>query len=261
MNDAARSRAPADAPKSPAPPAALARFLAEAGAAEAGEIHPLRADPRVVQHNVGLGVSAVLAWADHIRDHLPHVDLEELRSLPDLALCLTHAADEAAGGATEAAAARELLLEAHALRRVLLAAAQALVEVGAIPGREMSKIGGTNGAVDAGADCAALAALFEKRGAEIAGLHPVGAEEIARAAEIGAALKAAWKPRAGARKPGAHGVSPVEARDRLWTLLLSRHERLWAVGAYIYGQSVSAHVPPIAVSAARPKKAAKGGEA
>src|SRR5262245_54252072 len=90
MPEPTRNRAPAaEAPKRPAAPATLARFLEEARAFE--PVRPLRADPRVVQHNVGIGVAAVMEWADHVREHLPHVDLGELRSLPDLALCLVHA--------------------------------------------------------------------------------------------------------------------------------------------------------------------------
>lgn len=263
MPEPTKSRAAAaEAVKRPAPPATLARFLEEARAFEAPQVRPLRADPRAVQHNVGLGVAAVMEWADHVREHLPHVDLAELRSLPDLALCLAHAAQEAAGDGPEAAELRELLVEAHALRRKLAAAAIALAEAGILGPRDAEKVRGKHGAIDAGADCAALAALFEKRAADVEGKTAITAEELARAAEIGATLRALWKPKGAARKPGADGLSPVEARDRLWTLLVMRHERLWAVGAYVYGQAVDEHVPPLTAPAAgaRPKKPAKAEE-
>ena len=260
MPEPPRSRAAAvEAAKKPAPPATLARFLHEARAFDASQVRPLRADPRVVQHNVGLGVASVMEWAEHVREHLPHVDLDELRSLPDLALCLGHAAQEAAGDGPEAAETRELLAEAHELRRVLMAAALALVEAGVLASRDVAKLHGKHGAVDAGADCHALAALFEKRAEDVEGNTPIEADQVARAAEVGAALRTLWKPRAGARKPGASGVSAIEARDRLWTLLVTRHERLWAVGAYVYGHAVDEHVPPLAApfTGARPKKPAK----
>lgn len=259
MSEPTRSRAP-EAVKRPAPPATLARFLEEARAFDT--VRPLRADPRVVQHNVGLGVAAVMEWADHVREHLPHVDLDELRSLPDLALCLAHAAQEAAGEGPEAAETRELLVEAHELRRVLLAAARALVEGGVLAPRDLAKVHGEHGAVDAGADCLGLAVVFEKRAADVEGKTPIEEGKVARAAEVGAALRALWKPKGAARKPGAEGVSPVEARDRLWTLLVARHERLWAVGAYVYGHAVDEHVPPLTakIAGARTKKAAKAEE-
>ncbi|MFT3772427.1 MAG: hypothetical protein QM820_44095 [Minicystis sp.] len=257
MPEPTKSRAPApagDAAKQPAPPAALARFLADARVFEAEQVVPFRANPRAVQHEVGLGVAAVLAWADHVREHLPHVDLDELRSLPDLALCLAHAAQEAGGAGPEAAEARELLIEAHELRRTLKTAAAALVAAGVLAPKDIARIGPDYGAVDAGADCLALAALFEKRAAEVEGKSPVTAEQIARAAEIGATLRAVWKPKGAAKKAGADGLSPVEARDRLWTLLAMRHERLWAVGAYVYGHEVDAHVPPLSAPIAGAKK-------
>jgi hypothetical protein len=257
-----RSRSPAAEPAPlPAPPATLARFLHETRAFEAEQLLPFRAHVRVVQHNVGVGVAAVLAWADHVRDHLPHVDLDELRSLPDLCLCLAHAVQEAAGAVPGETS--ELLIEATDLRRALKTAAVALAAAGLLAAKDLAKIGPDHGAVDAGGDCLLLAALLEKRAEEIAGQTPVPEEQLARAAEVGAALRAAWKPKAAAKKPGAGGLSLVEARDRLWTLLAMRHERLWAVGAYVYGHAVDAHVPALTapISAARPKKPARSEEA
>jgi hypothetical protein len=37
----------------------------------------------------------------------------------------------------------------------------------------------------------------------------------------------------------------TELRDRFWTLLLQRHEALWRCGAWIHGQTVDEHVPPL----------------
>lgn len=262
MPEPKRSRSPApatDAATQPAPPATLARFLAEARVFEADQVIPFRADARAVQHQVGLGVASVLAFTDHLREHLPHVDLDELRSLPDLALCLAHAAQEAGGDGPEAAEARELLIEAHDLRSILKSAALAAVAAGVLAPKEISKVGADHGAIDVGADCLALGALFEKRGADLEGRTPVTAEQVARASEIGATLRALAKPKGAAKKPGASGQSPVEARDRLWTLLSMRHERLWAVGAYVYGHDVDTHVPPLAakIAGTKTKKPAK----
>ena len=231
---------------------AAARFLREARAIDADDILPLRADPSVAERNVSAGVAAVLVHEAHVAEHLAAVDLGELRSLPDLARCVVGAARDA--GAEEGEA-RQLLGEAHALRRTLRAAAQALGEAGVITPRELAKLGRERGAVDVVGECSALAALFERRAADVAGKTPLGDDEVARAAEVGAALRALLKPKAAARKPGPDGLSPAEARDRLWTLLVLRHERLWAVGAYIYGHAVDDHVPPLtAPAAAHPDK-------
>lgn len=242
----------------PAAPATLARFLHEARTLDPEQLAPMRADPLAVQHNVGLGVAAVLAFTDHLREHLPHVDLDELRSLPELALYLFHASAEVDGAGDEAAEIRALLPEAQALLRLLHASALALAEAGVLTPREAAKLPAHRG-VDPAAGCLALAALFERRAEDVAGQTPVTEEQLARAAELGASLRALQKPRAAARKATADGPSPVEVRDRLWTLLVTRHERLWAVGAYVYGHAVAEHVPaltaPVAVT--KGKRAAK----
>jgi hypothetical protein len=39
-------------------------------------------------------------------------------------------------------------------------------------------------------------------------------------------------------------VASVEARDRLWTLLVGRYELLWRTGAWLFGQKVDEKVAP-----------------
>ena len=61
-------------------------------------------------------------------------------------------------------------------------------------------------------------------------------------------------------KGNASAMSATEARDRLWTLLCQRHERLWAVGAYVFGYAVAEMVPGL-VSPLSRKKSAKSKDA
>jgi len=235
-----------------AAPTLGSRFLREAGALSAAEIVPLRADAALAEKNVAVGVAAVLAYDAHVAEHLPSVDLAELRSLPDLARAVVVAAHEA-GGDEELG---PLYAEACTLRRTLRAVAVGLVEAGVLGARDLARFSPERGATDVGADCAALASLFQRKAEELEGKSAAGEEDLARAAEVGLALRAHFKPTGAARKPGASGLSPAEGRDRLWTLLLLRHERLWAVGAYIYGHAVDAHVP--ALHAAAPRSRPKG---
>jgi hypothetical protein len=231
-------------------------FLREARAIDPGEVVPLHADAELAEKNVAAGVAAVLAYDAHVAEHLPHVDLGELRSLPDLARAVVLAGREAG---TEDDEARALLDEAYALRRKLRAAAVALTEAGVLAPRDLAKLGGERGGVDVSADCAALASLFQRRAEDVAGKAPLEEGEVTRAAEIAAALKARWKPAGAARKPGPDGLSAVEKRDRLWTLLVLRHERLWAVGAYVYGHAVDQHVPALHAPIPSPRRGkAKG---
>ncbi len=230
-----------------AAPALAARFLREASALEPGEIVPLRADAALAEKNVAAGVAAVLAYDAHVAEHLPAVDLAELRSLPDLARAVVEAARAAGGDA----ALGPLFAEACAVRRSLRAAAHALVEAGVLGPRELHRLSPERGATDVGADCAALAALFQRKAEALEGKTAAGEDEVARAAELGLALRAHFKPTGAARKAGASGLTPAEVRDRLWTLLLLRHERLWAVGAYVYGYDADAKVPALHAVAER----------
>jgi len=223
-------------------PAAQSRFLREARAFDASEIVPLRADPILAEKNVSAGVAAIFVYANHLAEHLPSVDLGELRSLPELARDIVAAA-RAAGGCEDEE--RELLREADELRRTLRSAALALGEAGVLTARDMAKLGSGRGAVDVGAECTALAALFRRKADDVEGKTAVEAEQLDRATEVGTALRTLMRPKGAAKKPGPDGLSPVEARDRLWTLLVMRHERLWAVGAYVFGHAVDEHVPAL----------------
>ncbi len=246
-----------DKPGAPSSP--RGRLLREARAIPADEVVPLRADASLAEKNVAVGLAAVVAYDAHVAEHLPAVDIGELRSLPDLARAVADAAREAG----EDDALRDLLAEATALRRTLRAAAVALVEAGVLGPRDLAKLGKERGGVDVVADCAALGALFEKRASDVEGQSPAAEADVARAVELGAELRALLKPKGAAKKPGPDGLSPVEARDRLWTLLLMRHERLWAVGAYIYGHAVDEHVPALhtPVPAAKRRGKASAGAA
>jgi hypothetical protein len=227
------------------PPSPHARFLREARGIPADEVVPLRTDPLLAEKNVTAGVAAVLAYDTHVAEHLGSVDLGELRSLPDLARAVADAARDAGLDEGEL---RPLLGEALALSRTLRASAEALVEAGVLAPRDLARLSPARGPADPGADCAVLASLFQRKAEDVADKTPVTEEDITRAAEIGASLRALWKPKGPARKPGPDGLSPAEVRDRLWTLLLVRHERLWAVAAYVYGHAADAQVPALHVA-------------
>jgi hypothetical protein len=237
------------------PPAPRARFLRDARGIPADEVVPLRTDPLLAEKNVAAGVAAVLAYDAHVAEHLHSVDLGELRSLPDLARAVVDAARDVG---LEEGELRPLLAEALSLSRTLRASAEALVEGGVLSPRDLARLSPARGAADPGGDCAALASVFQRRAEDVAGKTPVTEDEVARAAEIGASLRALWKPKGPARKAGADGLSPAEARDRLWTLLVLRHERLWAVAAYVYGHAADAQVPPLHAPVAEKGTRARG---
>jgi hypothetical protein len=211
----------------------------------------MRADASLAYHNVAEGCAAVLQHEAHIKEHLPKVDIAELRSVPDLALGVVFASLKAnnEGGASDT---RALLAEAHDLRRVLLKGADSAAEAGIFTSKEIAKVKQGRGPIDAAGDCVALASLFTRQAAALKGKTAVTKAQVTRAAELGTELLRRLKPKGTRRKPDAGTASAAEERDRLWTLLCQRHERLWAVGAYIFGHELDDHVPGL-LSRRRPK--------
>ncbi len=241
-------------PKSPAaapPPVqgsqdAYDTFLPLAQAIAKGDVMTCRADPSLAFHNVDAAMAAVLAEKARIAKELPSVDVAELASLPSLALGVAFAAlqvdrDRKSDGATAAK-----LAEAHPLRRKLLSSAGALADAGVIAAADVEKIRKGSGNLDAAGDLVALAALFGKNAKAIAGKSPIAAADVKRAGALGSELLATLKP-ASAKASGARpGADAAEARDRLWTLLVSRHDRLRRVGTWLFGEhAVDAKVPPL----------------
>jgi hypothetical protein len=222
--------------------AAYTRFLPTAKALEAARVIPMRADASLAYHNVAAGCDEVLKYEAHIKAHLPKVDISELQSLPDLALAVAFASLKA-NSESGASDTRALLVEAHTLRRGLLKSADAAAEAGIFTEQQVSKVKKGRGPIDAAGDCVALASMFTKQAAALKGKTAVTAQQVARAAELGTELLRRLKPKGTRRKADAGTVSGADARDRLWSLLAQRHERLWAVGAYIFGHAVDERVP------------------
>jgi len=234
------------------------RFMAEAEAIDAKEVKQLRANASLAYHNSKAATDAVLAHAGHIQGHMPHVDLKELADIPNLALAVAFGALLAEREVGASSDVKAKLNEAYNLRRLLLSSAKSLAEAEIFSGKEVEKIETGKGHIDAVNDCIALASMFTKRAAGIKGKTPVGAKQVMRAAELGTELKTLLKTK-GAKKSknGVVTMSAGEARDRLYTLLVQRYERLWAVGAYIFGYAVSEQVPTLLAQYHKPKSPKK----
>lgn len=236
---------------------AYARFLPLASTLDADQIIPMRADASLAYHNVASGFAEVMKYEDHLREHLPKVNLEELHSLPDLALGVAFACLKASREG-DAADSRALLMEAHALRRLLLRSVEAAGEAGIFTAQEVAKVKEGRGPVDVASDCVALAALFTRHAEALEGKTAVTEGQVEQAAGVGAELLRRFKPlksKGARRKADAGTMSAAEARDRLWTLLSHRHERLWAVGAYVFGHAVDEMVPGLLARVPRKRKA------
>lgn len=87
-----------------------------------------------------------------------------------------------------------------------------------------------------------LAALFGKEAAALRGKSPVTAAQIKETADIGTQLLTLLKP-SRTRRIKAGPSTATSDRDRLWTLVLARHDALWRAGAYLFGRDVDEKVP------------------
>jgi hypothetical protein len=251
-------------PEPEAPPAgpaeAFAEFLAAAAAIPAREVRRLGGSPALALHNVSVGLAAVLGREAELAKLPPPFKLAELKSLGRLAVALVYAAAQVDRSSPGVVA--KLYRRVAELRDLLLTSAQALAKAGLLPAAKVKKIVAGRGMRDAAQDCIDLAQLFREHAAAIKGKTAVGKQHVDEAAAVGEQLLAVVKP-AGARRKVADEVKrAVDARDRLWTLLASRHQaQLRRAGMWLWVDDVDDHVPALLSSARRTRKVRPGGDA
>ncbi|APR88075.1 hypothetical protein A7982_13424 [Minicystis rosea] len=235
-------------------------FLPAAQAIDASDVRPFRADASLAYHNVERGLDAVAGHIDRIKSELPKVSVSKLQQLSDIALAVMFASaqvDRGSDGATPG-----LLKRARELRDPLIKSADALAASGVIPARAVEKIHAGRGSIDLAQDCVDLAALFTKHAKEVKGKTAVNAAQIKEAAAVGTDLLKRLKRRGTKTKAQPGVTDAIDARDRLWTLLVLRHGELRRVGMWIWADDVDAHVPPLqsrAVASKKPKADATKG--
>jgi hypothetical protein len=236
------------APKADASPQgsaeALAEFLVEAQKIPAPDVRPLRADTALAYHNVDIGLEAVEPHEETLALLPAPFDLSAMKSLRRIALGLQYAAaqvDRSSPGTIQ-----QLFKRAIVLRDVLLSGAVALMKSGVLPAAKVRKIIAGKGMRDMVQDCIDLAQLFRDHAASVKGKTAITKDQIDEAAKVGDQLLASLKPaRAKARVPEAV-KSSVDTRDRMWTLLVTRHrQQLRRAGHWLWGDDVDDHVPPL----------------
>lgn len=232
------------------------RHLTEALALDARDVVPFKADAVLAYHNINQAVKAVMPREAQVRKELPTVKIEDLSGLTDLALAVVYAAHQVDRSVGSTGTIAELLAEARRLRGVLLTSAAAVAAKGLVPLSEVERIQKGVGPIDTGNDCLELVALFQKYPAALA-KTPVMSEDLSRAAEVGKELLAVLTPTAarGRKEPAPELVEAVNARDRLWTLLVRGHDLLKRVGCWLFGHAASdAEVPALQSRLVAPRK-------
>lgn len=223
------------------------RFLRQSSEIEPHEVIVCRADVNLALHNAVRGAQQVLAYEVRIQDELPKVDLSDFHSIDALAKSVEYAARQVDRHAPSKEL-RELIGRGRELRLILLTAAESLAAVGILEKHVVAKIRSGHGDIDAAGDCVELAALFSNHATAVRGKTPVNAALVKEAAEVGSTLLTLLRPKK-SRTPTEVKAEVREARelrDRLWTLLVRRHDRLRRVGAYLFGlNELDRYVPPL----------------
>lgn len=237
------------------------KFVGQLRSIEARDIISCRSDVPLALHNIVRGVNAVLVHEVTIREELPKVDLTEFHSMIDLAKAVEYATRQVDRHAPPKEL-KQLIARGRELRTILLTSAESLAAVGILPAHVVAKIRAGKGDIDAAGDCVELATLFAKNATEVRGKTPVTAALVKEAAEVGSQLQTVLKPRRSNAPQEMHEDvrKARDVRDRLWTLLVERHDRLRRVGAYLFGvNGLDKHVPSLqSAKRATPKaKAAK----
>jgi len=239
--------------------AAFNRFIGEARAL--GKAPICRADATLAYHNVTVGSDWVLSREAELKKDLPNVDLEPIRSLPELGLALIFAASQVDRSNNSSGVLKALQDEARPLRTLLLSTAHTAVAAQLIAARDVAHIRKGRGSLDAAKDLVNLVALFRKHAKALAGKTPVTAAHLERAAELGTQLQTMIVPRGGGRaRKGAAGDAAAADRDALFALMKQRHVLLWRLGAWLAGPDGIEQAVPSLQARYRPISRAKRAE-
>jgi hypothetical protein len=230
------------------------KFLPAALAIDPAAVVPMRADLQLALHNVQVGV-ATLAELEAQAKKLAGTKVSELLVLPNLVLA-TIFADTQIDRSLPPSELKAMFRRASVLRTLLLTTASSLVAAGLLSKASVDAIKRGSGAPDLARDCVSLGALYVKNAQALRGKHPVKTAEIEEASELGTKLLKAMKSGRARRKPNGAPAS-ADVRDRLWTLVVQRHDALWRAGAYLLGRAVVDEKIP-ALQASRSGRAKKG---
>jgi hypothetical protein len=251
--------APAPAVAAGGAVAAFQKYLSAANAVPAADVKVFHGDPNVVYTNVLTGTTNLLAQKSAILAQLPNEDLTVFQNLPEIALGLLYATLQATHRSTKNPSLQANLKEAHTLRALLLSSATALGQAGVLDTAVVAQIRRGRGLLDVARDLIALAGLFNANALAIAGKTPITVDQVNRASTLGTDLQAQLKPK---NTPKVKPVNTAgDLRDRFWALVVQQYDRVWRVGALVYGQAeATAKIPPLlshVVHQTAAKKAAK----
>lgn len=231
---------------------ALARYTPLALQLAKKDVLVCRLDLALALHNLQLGVASIEPYAARLRKEVPGLPLAELLALPDLGLALIFASEQVESA--NQGQNRIDLARLRELREPMLYIAEGLAMLGLVPEKTVQAIRAGSGAMDAARDGIALCALYRAHAAALAGKHPFTQQDFDELSELGERLTRTIVPEGS--RPAARRRNRQEAQDlsnRLYTLLVLRHQELRKAGYYLFGPELDAKVPSLAARRATPK--------
>ncbi len=224
---------------------AYEKHLSAAQALSPADVVAYRLDVDLAIVNITTGMRVVHDHQAAIPTHLPHIVLNSLLALPELALATKYAALAAEQQAPSESQIQAKLTVARDMRSKLLSVAKGLAANGLVPQAEVDAIVTGRGVRDRAEDCVSLAALFRRHAASISGKHPLTTAVIDEAAEVGSWLVATLRPSDSPQKPSTGPTPAVEIRNRLATLLVRAHGRLQVVAHYFHEEDWEERAPAL----------------
>jgi hypothetical protein len=151
------------------------------------DVGPCNAPLDVLLTNVQAALDAVLPFRDKIVERYPSTDFARFEAMPSIARAVILASTLASTSASEARQIAAKLAELRVWRPLLLAQLELLAHprVGLASQKEVAAIRAGVGALDEARDAVALAALFTRDRAKLAGKHPFSDETIQEVRALG----------------------------------------------------------------------------
>ena len=221
-----------------------------------GRITPMRADLQLALFNVKRGVTSILEVSDRLA-RLPETVMSELAELPNVVHATIYA-DLLIRRRADPSGTPGLISHGHRTRKRLLTFARGLAGSGLLSAERVAQITSGTGPINMAQDCLALARLYRENAAALAGKHPITDAELTDAATTGHALLDVLKPTRAIRMPKS--FDPLtDDRDRLWTLVVRRHDALRRAATYLFGEAgLGSRVPPLLSCRTGPRRARPG---
>jgi len=239
-------------PKSSSHSDLLEKFRPKALKIREEKVIPCRADVRLANANIKVGVESVFgpegsperrARVTILKESLPKLSTSKALDLSDLGRALMLAASKVAPASAGEIEAK--LSVVRALREPMLKQAEILGERGLFPSELVAKIRSGTGKIDIAEDGVALYDLYTTHADKVKGQHPFTSEELQRLREAAEWLVDHLNPGGARPKATAKKSAAEDLRDRLWTMVYERHSDLRVMGYYLYRDELDRYVPKL----------------